>query len=192
MMRGMVNQSCEAILPIVVRNNAKTQFMDAVIDTGFSGFLTLPSSFITALDLTWKGRDVATLGDGTSCIFEVYIADLIWDGQYRTIDINESETIPLIGMQLLRGYDLRIQTIEGWHCDDRSFELEQEQAIAHAQRASSSSAKEATSFVASCAAVARPDCKASSRRSPPHQSPQHHRAEPKLSVGSRQGCDTKA
>jgi hypothetical protein len=27
--------------------------------------------------------------------------------------INESETIPLIGMRLLRGYDLRIQTIEG-------------------------------------------------------------------------------
>jgi hypothetical protein len=28
-------------------------------------------------------------------------------------DINESETVPLIGMQLLRGYDLRIQAIEG-------------------------------------------------------------------------------
>jgi hypothetical protein len=38
---------------------------------------------------------------------------VIWDGQYRTIDINESETIPLIGMQLLRGYDLRIQAVEG-------------------------------------------------------------------------------
>jgi predicted aspartyl protease len=56
---------------------------------------------------------MATLGDGTSCIFEVYIAVVIWDGQYRTIDINESETMPLIGMQLLRGYDLRIQAIEG-------------------------------------------------------------------------------
>ena len=33
-------------------------------------------------------------------------------GQYRTIDINESETTPLIGMRLLRGYDLRIQAIE--------------------------------------------------------------------------------
>ncbi len=113
MMRGIVNQSCEATLSVVVRNNAKTQFMDVVIDTGFSGFLTLPSSIIAALDLTWKGRDVATLGDGTSCIFEVYITDVIWDGQYRTIDINESETVPLIGMRLLRGYDLRIQTIEG-------------------------------------------------------------------------------
>lgn len=98
---------------MVVRNNAITQLVDAVIDTGFSGFLTLPFSVITALDLTWKGRDVATLGDGTSCIFEVYITSLIWHGQYCTIDINESETVPLIGMRLSRGSDLRIQTIEG-------------------------------------------------------------------------------
>jgi clan AA aspartic protease len=113
MMYGSVNQNCEAILPVVVKNDTKTQLVDAVIDTGFSGFLTLPSNIITALELTWKGRDVATLGDGTSCIFEVYIAAVIWDGQYRTIDINESETVPLVGMRLLRGYDLRIQTIEG-------------------------------------------------------------------------------
>ncbi len=113
MIHGVVNQSCEAILPIVVKNDTKTQLVDAVIDTGFSGFLTLPFSTIESLDLIWKGRDMATLGDGTSCIFEVYIAVVIWDGQYRTIDINESETIPLIGMQLLRGYDLRIQAIEG-------------------------------------------------------------------------------
>jgi clan AA aspartic protease len=113
MIHGVVNQSCEAILPIVVKNDPRTQLVDAVIDTGFSGFLTLPSSTIESLDLNWKGRDIATLGDGTSCIFEVYIAVVIWDGQYRTIDINESEKMPLIGMQLLRGYDLRIQAIEG-------------------------------------------------------------------------------
>ncbi|MCA2721648.1 MAG: clan AA aspartic protease [Microcystis sp. M048S1] len=113
MMYGSVNQSCEAILPVVVKNDTRTQLVDAVIDTGFSGFLTLPSSIIGVLDLTWKGRDIATFGDGSYCIFDVYIARVIWDGQYRTIDINKSETVPLIGMGLLRGYDLRIQAIEG-------------------------------------------------------------------------------
>ncbi len=113
MMQGFVNQSCEAVLPIVVKNESITQLIDAVIDTGFSGFLTLPTDLIAALNLTWKGRNVATLGDGTSCIFDVYIATVIWDGQYRKVDINESETVPLIGMQLLRGYDLRVRIIEG-------------------------------------------------------------------------------
>ena len=113
MMQGFVNQSCEAILPIVVKNNTTTQLIDAGVDTGFSGFLTLPSDIISDLGLSWEGRDVATLGDGTSCTFEVYIAEVIWDGQYREVYINESETAPLIGMRLLRGYDLRIQAIEG-------------------------------------------------------------------------------
>jgi clan AA aspartic protease len=113
MMQGKVNQNCEATLPVVLRNIDIIQSVNAVIDTGFSVFLTLPSGIIAALDLTWKGRDVATLGYGTSCIFEVYIATIIWDGEYRVIDINESETVPLIGMRLLRGYDLRIQAIEG-------------------------------------------------------------------------------
>ncbi len=88
MMQGVVNQSCEAILSIVVQNDTKTKFTEAVIDTGFSGFLTLPSHIILELGLTWKGRDIATLGDGTSCIFDVYIADVIWDGEYVRIDIN--------------------------------------------------------------------------------------------------------
>lgn len=112
-MQGRVNQSCEATLSIVIKNSATTQLVDAVIDTGFSGFLTLPSDTISMLGFSWQGRDAATLGDGNSCTFEVYIGIVIWDGQYREIYINESETVPLIGMRLLRGYDLRIQTIEG-------------------------------------------------------------------------------
>lgn len=96
MIQGIVNQNCEATLPIVLKNGTATQLVDTVIDTGFSGFLTLPSDIISALGLKWEGRDVATLGDG----------------QYREIYVNESETFPLIGMRLLRGYDLRIQAIE--------------------------------------------------------------------------------
>jgi len=52
MTQGFVNQSCEAVLPIVVKNESITQLTDAVIDTGFSGFLTLPADIIAALDLT--------------------------------------------------------------------------------------------------------------------------------------------
>jgi len=73
----------------------------------------LPSDVISTLDLSWQGRDVATLGDGTFCTFEVYIGLVIWDGQYREVDINESETVPLIGMRRLRGYNLQIQAIAG-------------------------------------------------------------------------------
>jgi Fe2+ transport system protein FeoA len=38
---------------------------------------------------------------------------VIWDGQIKSIEINESETDPLVGMGLLEGYELNIQGFAG-------------------------------------------------------------------------------
>ncbi len=114
MIYGVVNLRREATLPLVVSNsNEQRQLIDAVIDTGFSGFLSLPSEIITTLDLPWSASDIATLGDGSETLFDLYTATVIWDGQYREIYIAESETEPLLGMSLLYGYRLQIDTIEG-------------------------------------------------------------------------------
>lgn len=114
MMQGVVNQRCEATLAIVVGNiDGQRQVVDTVIDTGFNGFLTLPSAIITALDLPWNASDIVTLGDGSETLFDLYAATIIWDGQYLEIDIAESETEPLIGMALLYGYRLQIDAIKG-------------------------------------------------------------------------------
>jgi clan AA aspartic protease len=114
MMQGFVNQRCEATLSIVVGNTTgQRQLIEAVIDTGFNGFLTLPSNLITELDLPWSASDIVTLGDGSETLFDLYAATIIWDGQYREIDIAESETEPLIGMAMLYGYRLQINALEG-------------------------------------------------------------------------------
>ncbi len=113
MMQGVVSQRCEAILPLVVGNgNGQRQVIDAVIDTGFNGFLSLPSAIIATLDLPWSASDIVTLGDGSETLFDLYAATVIWDGHYREIDIAESETEPLIGMGLFYGYRLQIDAIE--------------------------------------------------------------------------------
>jgi clan AA aspartic protease len=114
MIYGVVNLRREATLPLVVGNsNGQRQVIDTVIDTGFSGFLSLPSAIITALDLPWSASDIVTLGDGSETLFDLYTATVIWDGQYREIYIAESETEPLLGMALLYGYRLQVDTIEG-------------------------------------------------------------------------------
>jgi clan AA aspartic protease len=114
MMQGIVNLRCEATLTVVVGNsNRQLQSINTVIDTGFSGFLSLPSEIVTNLDLPWSASDIVTLGDGSETLFDLYTAVVIWDGHYREIYIAESETEPLLGMALLYGYRLQVDTIEG-------------------------------------------------------------------------------
>jgi clan AA aspartic protease len=114
MMQGVVNLRREATLTVVVSNsNRKMQAVEAVIDTGFNVFLSLPSTIITTLDLPWTGSDFVTLGDGSETSFDLYTALVIWDGQYCEVDIAESETEPLLGMAMLYGYRLQVDNVEG-------------------------------------------------------------------------------
>ena len=113
MMQGYVNQNYEAMLSLIVRNGDKLKSITAVIDTGFTGFLSLPIATIRELELSWSYRDRATLGDGSEVLFDIYDGMVIWGGQYREIEINAAETEPVIGMSLLRGYRLQVDTVKG-------------------------------------------------------------------------------
>jgi clan AA aspartic protease len=114
MMQGVVNLRCEATLTVVAGNsNQQLQAIETVIDTGFTGFLSLPSAIIATLNLPWSASDIVTLGDGSETLFDLYTAIVIWDGQYRDIYIAESETEPLLGMAMLYGYRLQVDAVEG-------------------------------------------------------------------------------
>lgn len=114
MMHGHVNHRCEAILQVAVGyGTAPKQMVNAIIDTGFTGFLSLPLSVIEQLNLPWQFRDLGTLGDGSEVVFEMYKATVIWDGQAQIIDVAASEAEPLIGMSLLYGFKLEMEAIEG-------------------------------------------------------------------------------
>jgi clan AA aspartic protease len=114
MIIGVVNTHHEATIDLIVQSaNGQGHDIDAVIDTGFTGFLTLPTSLIAALGLTWRGYASAVLGDGSLQQFDVYAATVIWDGQARLVEIDAAETDPLVGMGLLYGHEVRIQAIDG-------------------------------------------------------------------------------
>lgn len=107
-------QNREATIRLVVGNaETQRQVLDAVIDTGFTGFLTLPLVVLNALSLELYSREEGTLGDGSTCVFDVYSGFVIWDGAFRRIDINESEASPLVGMSLLYGYRVQFDAIKG-------------------------------------------------------------------------------
>jgi clan AA aspartic protease len=113
MILGFVHNR-EAIVQLaVIGNQQKKQGIRAVIDTGFTGSLTLPQSVIADLELAWFTQQEAFLGDGSRKTFDVYRGTVIWDGQLRIIEINASDTAPLVGMALLEGFELRVQAYEG-------------------------------------------------------------------------------
>ena len=87
--------------------------MGAIIDTGYSGNLTLPPTIVRELGLFFAGRVQAFLADATRVFFDVYEATVLWDGQPRQITVHESNATPLVGMALLRGHNLNIDVESG-------------------------------------------------------------------------------
>ena len=114
MIGGIVNGDFEPIIPLSIYSvTGQIYRQDVIVDTGFNGWLSLPPSIIAELGLIWKRRGRAILGDGSECIFNVYEAVVLWDGEILTIPIDEADSEPLIGMSLMEGYQLTVQAIEG-------------------------------------------------------------------------------
>src|SRR5262249_49265379 len=114
MIAGMVNANREATIPLMVLGpQGHQQEIEAIIDTGFTGFLTLPPLLVTTLGLAWLCRQPGILADGRVEYFDVYVATVIWDGQPRTVEVEAVDAEPLVGMSLLEHHTLRIDGLNG-------------------------------------------------------------------------------
>jgi clan AA aspartic protease len=114
MIVGAMNAQREAIVRLVVigRRGQERQ-VEAVLDTGYTGSLTLPSAVVAALDLPFRGRGSVLLGDGSESEFDIHEASIAWAGERRLIAIDVAETDPLLGVGLLLGNELTVQVIAG-------------------------------------------------------------------------------
>ncbi len=113
-MTGIVNAALEATINLIVQAaGGQPRQIEAVVDTGFNGFLTLPPDLIASLGLTWLCRQQGLLADGSTHIFDVYAGIILWDGRPRTVEVEAADAQPLIGMGLMQGYDLRVQVVPG-------------------------------------------------------------------------------
>jgi clan AA aspartic protease len=109
MITGAV-QAREGRIHLKVRGpRRQEQEIEAVIDTGYTASLSLPPVLIASLGLRWKSLGRGILADGSECLFDVYVGQVAWDGKVRRVLIDEADTDPLVGMGLLRGYELTMQ-----------------------------------------------------------------------------------
>ncbi len=109
MIAGTVTANREAIVPLLVVGPAGHEVIEAVLDTGFDGSLTLPPILVSRLQLAWRQRGRALLADGSASFFDIHEGGVDWDGQLTRVAVDAVDSVPLIGMRLLEGFELTIQ-----------------------------------------------------------------------------------
>jgi clan AA aspartic protease len=140
MITGVV-QAREARIQLTVRGpNRQEQEVEAIIDTGYTGSLTLSPALISSLGLRWRTFITGVLADGSENTFDVYEATVLWDGKAWRISVFETDaeslepiriTLPaanlagfpgltegypdrlLVGMTLLHGHELKVEVRTG-------------------------------------------------------------------------------
>ncbi len=114
MIEGLVNGFFEAVVTIQVRDHeGREREIEAIIDTGYSGNLTLSPELVAELELPFVTRSRSALADGTSVAYDVYGATVVWDGNPRFIELDAIGVAPLLGMALMESYSLYVEVMEG-------------------------------------------------------------------------------
>ena len=114
MIEGIVNEYHEAVLRIRVRGTGSiVHELEAVLDTGFDGYLSLSTDLVEALGLPFLEYERVMLSNGAIEECALHEGTIFWDGEERPIRIQASEGGALIGMALMQGYDLNIHIEPG-------------------------------------------------------------------------------
>ena len=114
MIEGGVNANYEAVVTLPLRGpSGQKRNIEAIVDTGFNGFLTLPPSYVEELGLAYLGNVRARLADGSEDDFDVYGVIALWDGPPRYVPADEADAMPLLGMALMDSYNLNIDVENG-------------------------------------------------------------------------------
>lgn len=125
MIEGVVNANYEPVVTLPLRGpDGREQEIEAVVDTGFNGYLTLPSAFVAELGLAFLGNVQAELANGSWDDFDVYGVSVLWDGQPRYVPADQADATPLVGMALMNGHDLHVRVTDGGRVVIRPAEAE--------------------------------------------------------------------
>jgi len=113
---GVVTPDLEARVALeVVGEHGQSEQVQATIDTGFDGWLTLPLALVQRLRLPSYGQERGVLADGSERTFDLYLVQVEVGSERRAALVAAAEGGPLVGMSLLTGLRLTIEVIEGGH-----------------------------------------------------------------------------
>ncbi|MDE2897525.1 MAG: clan AA aspartic protease [Chloroflexota bacterium] len=114
MIEGVVNAAYEPIVTLGIQGpTGQASVIEAVIETGFTGFLTVTPALVSELGLRYLTRGWASLADGSEVPFDVYDVTVLWDGRPVRVEADAADTTPLVGMRLLDRHNLNMDVENG-------------------------------------------------------------------------------
>jgi clan AA aspartic protease len=120
MITGSVLPDGQAVVAVLVRGPThQVARVQAVIDTGFTDFLSLPVSAIAKLGLLRQDEGSCVLADGSRAPMNIYAAEIEWMGVWRPILVIEVDANALLGTAMIRGCLLTIEMVDGGRVEIR-------------------------------------------------------------------------
>jgi clan AA aspartic protease len=113
MIEGRVTAQRQATITVRVRAiQGPSEPAEMTIDTGFTGFLALPSDLIARLGLPCLGLKTGILADGREAVLNQFEAVVDWHGERRRVTALEVRRCALLGMGLLDGSRVTFDVVE--------------------------------------------------------------------------------
>lgn len=114
MITGVVTAAGMAVIPLTLQDTIGYEApLEAIVDTGFNGFLTLPLPQIAKLGFPYEGNIEVVLGDGRAVNVDAFLGTVVWEGHVREGTVIAADGTPLIGMALLAGSRLCLEVTDG-------------------------------------------------------------------------------
>ena len=112
MTNGRVSSALRAVLPLQIQDGSGDwRTLPFTLDTGYTGYLALPVSFVRQLGLTLDGFRTASSATQQSVPVRYGYARVIWQGQQQLARFLEAGTHPLLGMSLLWNHHIAIDAV---------------------------------------------------------------------------------
>ena len=93
--------------------DGRREEVEAVIDTGFTGSLALPTNQIERLKLKHHSTTRVWFADNSTKPMKRFTVSVTWDGEEKEVFVYEKEGRSLIGMSLLAGSRMTMEVEDG-------------------------------------------------------------------------------
>jgi clan AA aspartic protease len=100
----------QALIPIVYRGSGQPDVsLEHVVDTGFTGELTLPPEAVKAMGFEFPYDEEIKLANDSREQVPVHVATIVWDGHEATTRVFAMGRRPLLGTALMDAKELVVQ-----------------------------------------------------------------------------------